>query len=461
MSTYREQTYLMGKEIMLYRLPESVKGNWYCRFKNPTGNTTYIRKSLKTASQAIATKKAIDLYNDMNAKIRLGAGVVETSWDHIFETFVDELSPRRQQLARDYNDRYWRGYFGDGRRFPDLYKLNDADLKSYWKHRINFWANKDEDDRFAAKEDGKTSNTTLRLEAYTLKFFLVSAYNRNIVGQLPKVLYNHNANSLVLNLPSANRRGRFDEDTAEVIRRWWSATRTALNRSVDRPYTVSKQSKDWGKKKDARVIYNHPYNRYSIALTYTITITVANTGIRPVEIVKLKWKDIECFTDEDNFEFSIIQIRKSVSKVKKHRDAVARDFKETFIRLMEFKREWERYFGREATGGDFVFANAKATKESKPCKPHQSIRNLLIKLNIYKQEVEGVMVPRTLYSFRSMYISERLRNGMDAYTLARACGTSIEMIERYYDFNKNIQFRHDITRHYKNYEFDGAPGGGV
>ena len=83
-----------------------------------------------------------------------------------------------------------------------------------------------------------------------------------------------------------------------------------------------------------------------------------------------------------------------------------------------------------------------------------------MKLGIYKEMVEGVGVPRTLYSYRALFVQERLKNGMDAYTLARACGTSIEMIERYYDYNKNIQFRHDITRHYKTFEFSGAPGGG-
>jgi integrase len=456
MNTYRDTTYLMGKEIMLYRLPDSKKGNWYCRFKNPSGVTTYIRKSMKTASEGIATKRAIDMYNDMNAKIRLGAGVVETSWDHIIESFIDELSPRRQELARDYNQRYWKPFFDDGRRFPDLYKLNDRDLKGYWKFRINYWANKESDTRTAAKGEGRTSDTTLRLEAYTLKFFLVSAYNRNLLGQLPKVIYNHNANALVLNLPSANRRGRFDEESSDVIRRWWGATRRKLLISKEIPYKPTATSKEWNKAKDERVIFNHPYNRYNIAMTYTITVTVANTGIRPVEIVKLKWGDIEAFTDEDGFEFSVIQIRKEVSKVKKHRDAVARDFRETFNRLMEFKYEWSRYFGREPTENDYVFSNAKSEDGSKNCKPHQSIRNLLMKLGIYKQEVEGVLVSRTLYSFRSMYITERLKNGMDAYTLARACGTSIEMIERYYDFNKNIQFRHDITRHYKNYEFSGT-----
>lgn len=465
MTTFRDETYLIGKEILLYRLATSKKGNWYCRFLNPTKNSTYIRKSLKTSNQSLATKKAIDLYNDVNAKVRLGAGVAETDWDLIFNSFVDELSPRRQELARQFNERYWKTWFGDKRRFPDLYKLNDGDLKSFWKWRINFWrakATHDDgvDERSAAKEKHKTSNTTLRLEGYTLKFFIVSAFNRSMVGNLPRVLFNHESNSLVSSLPQAHRRGRFDVESLEVMRKWWRSTRTKLNQTADSPL-MRDENKEWKKKKDDRVIFNHPYNRYSLALTYTITITTANTGIRPVEIVKLKWKDIdEPFVSDDGFVFSIIQIRREVSKVKKHRDVVARDFQETYDRLQEWKREWTRFFGREPSPEDYVFANAKHKEITKACKPHQSVRALLMKLGIYKEMVEGVGVPRTLYSYRALFVQERLKNGMDAYTLARACGTSIEMIERYYDYNKNIQFRHDITRHYKTFEFSGAPGGG-
>ena len=197
-----------------------------------------------------------------------------------------------------------------------------------------------------------------------------------------------------------------------------------------------------------------------------VTILAANTGCRPVELVKLKWKDIECWKDpEDGLEYTIIQVRPEVSKVNKHRDMISRDFRETYDRLVEFKYEWERFFGYEAQGEDFVFGNAASKKKGvrpTPCKPHQSVRNLLMKLklkdgsSIYKEKVNGVEVPRTLYSFRSMFIVESLRRGMDVYTLARACGTSIEMIERYYDYNKNIHFRKDITRHMKSMGFAGG-----
>ena len=463
MSRYSVVAYLMGKEIVLYTLNRSKKHNLYCRFKNPTGETTYIRRSLKTSDESIATKRAIDLYNDMNAKVRLGAGVTETTWDYIYKTFEDELSPRRRELASQFNERWWKPYFSDNRKFDDLYMLNSGDLKAFWNWRINFYANQGVDNRTAAKQEFTTSPTTLRLEAYTLKFFLVNAYNRNLISQLPKVIYDHSNHPLVSKLDDKQRRGRFDDETTEIVRRWWSRTRRMLNSTADKPYEASKHNKNWMKEKDERVVFNHPFNRYSLALTYNITILVANTGIRPVEVVKLKWSDIELFVDpDDGTEFSVIQIRKGVSKVKKHRDAVARDFKETYNRLMEFKREWTRYFGREPDGEDYVFANARHKEQTRPCKPHQSVRNILKKLDkqnpeasVYYQVNDGVNVPRTLYSFRSLFITSRLRSGMDAFTLARACGTSIEMIERYYDYNKNIVFRKDITRHYKTFEFSG------
>lgn len=61
MSKYEITAQLLGNEIQLYTLVGSTKGNLYCRFKNPTGNTTYVRKSLKTASLSLATKRAISL----------------------------------------------------------------------------------------------------------------------------------------------------------------------------------------------------------------------------------------------------------------------------------------------------------------------------------------------------------------------------------------------------------------
>jgi|MDTB01.2.fsa_nt_gb integrase len=462
-------SYVLGKEILVYQLPQNKRGNWYCRFSDPLGNATYIRKSCKTANYGLAVKKAIDLYNEMNAKASIGAGVLETTWDLVFNKFLHQLSPRRRELANDFNQRYWANWFGSKDNVSDFFKITEDDLENYWAFRLSYWEDNDQR-RYAAKDQNKSSPNALRMEGYILKHFFVKAFQQNYIRSLPDVLFKDTGHRNVLKLPSDHRRGRFDEESARIIRHWWSTTRRRLMDTrnglvIDRVIHDDKE-RNWKYQKDDRVTFNHPQNRYSLALTYMITILAANTGGRPVELVKLKWKDVECWTDpDDGRQYTIIQIRKEVSKVNKHRDMISRDFRETYDRLMEFKYEWARCFGREPTGDDYIFGSVGAFKKKVtpyPARPHQSVRNLLMRLktkngeSIYKEMVDGVAVPRTLYSFRSLFITESLRRGMDAYTIARACGTSIEMIERYYDYNKNIHFRKDITRHLKTMDFAGS-----
>ncbi len=174
----------------------------------------------------------------------------------------------------------------------------------------------------------------------------------------------------------------------------------------------------WKFEKDDRIIYNHPVNRYSVALLHGITILASNSGLRPYELSRIAWKDIELHEDEDGSKYSVVHVRPEVSKVKKHRDVICRDRDTSWKRLMEFKLEWTKFFGREPKPSELVFANigyrdfqdltlSKSNPKVKPLKPHQSVRRWLMSLKdsegktIYYQEVEGVKVPRTLYSFRA------------------------------------------------------------
>jgi len=157
--------------------------------------------------------------------------------------------------------------------------------------------------------------------------------------------------------------------------------------------------------------------------------------------------------------------------VKKHRDVICRDKATSHERLMEFRLEWIKFFGREPKPSELVFANTgyrdfqdltltKSNPKVKPLKPHQSVRRWLLSLKdsngdtIYYQEVEGVKVPRTLYSFRALYIVSSLSRGLEPYTLCRNCGTSLEMLEKHYDYNKNLQFRRELTAHKVIMDFD-------
>ncbi|TOP17888.1 hypothetical protein CGH21_24175, partial [Vibrio parahaemolyticus] len=54
---------------------------------------------------------------------------------------------------------------------------------------------------------------------------------------------------------------------------------------------------------------------------------------------------------------------------------------------------------------------------------------------IFEQFVEHSKIDSiyTLYSFRHTYITNKLFNKTDIYLLAKHCGTSVAMIEQYYD----------------------------
>lgn len=476
------QKYILGNEILLYQNPDNVNPIWYYRFKNPTGSTQYIRKSAKTQSEALASKRAIEHYNDIQARKRAGSDFAEPTWGIIFERFISKVDGERsRELCNQYNNRYWKVFFGNSKKthLKDFFNISDVTLEEYWAWRVKFYSFETHATprkydgtlpRIAGKVKGKSSHATLRTEAYLLKFFLYEAYRLNMISMMPKVIMKWDKySSSVYSLPSNNRRGKFDDETYEIVRKWWRKTRIDLSNSRDKKFQTTNESKDWKRSKDDRQIYNMKTHRYSVAMIYTLTITISNTGVRPVEITKLVWDDIRKFDDDDGNVYSYINIRSEVSKTNKRRDAVSRDFEETYKRFQEWKYEWIRYWGREPKDNELVFPHLRADneklqfqffKESK-VKPHQSMRNLLLKLSkesgidVYKQDVNGIKVPRTLYSFRSRFIEKRLENGMDAYTLARNCGTSIEMIERYYDVNANLRFRKEITKHLRNFELAG------
>jgi hypothetical protein len=53
---------------------------------------------------------------------------------------------------------------------------------------------------------------------------------------------------------------------------------------------------------------------------------------------------------------------------------------------------------------------------------------------------------RSLYSLRHYFITTRLQAGTDPYRLAKLCGTSVRMIETFYDESETEDYVEDVTR---------------
>jgi len=176
-----------------------------------------------------------------------------------------------------------------------------------------------------------------------------------------------------------------------------------------------------------------------------------NSGCRPIEMLRLKYKDLTITNPkrwsetkqewEDNYKVSL-HIRKT--KTGKKRDVPcssnAADNLMTFLRFQ--KQYMKQYTRHEITPESLVFG-----------KPAEALEKTYSYQHIHEEWQERIYWkvldkltgnrfsdrPYTLYSYRTTYIEDRIKEGLDIYLIARLAGNSVPVIQRYYD-------RHDILK---------------
>ena len=211
-------------------------------------------------------------------------------------------------------------------------------------------------------------------------------------------------------------------------------------------------------------------NRFATSMVWVFLLTISNTGIRPQELKKIRWRDISTFNDDDGNQYTKIDIRKNVSKVGVFRDVIARDFLDTYNRLMIYKKEWIRFWGESNWHEDrLVFTNipVKIKRDDngnriyvdEPRELYNPVRRLHKRIGIHEEIIDGRKIFATAYSYRSYAISQRLKHGLDIYVASKLYGTSIKMLCEVYDYSENKHYVDKITAHTRaqpsNYRFAG------
>ena len=191
---------------------------------------------------------------------------------------------------------------------------------------------------------------------------------------------------------------------------------------------------------------------FSRTYLYNFVHLLKNSGMRPIEMLSLRRKDItltnpmrwsESLNEWQNDYKLKIHVRKS--KTGKKRDVLCRS--NAGLRMKEWLEFQSGYMRRnyprfEMTGEHLAFGKPEDLLD----KPYnhsyldqmwrQQIflplrsRNLLEMNNFSDRDY-------TLYSLRSTFIEDCITDGLDIYLLARLCGNSVEIIQKYYD-------RHDV-----------------
>lgn len=193
--------------------------------------------------------------------------------------------------------------------------------------------------------------------------------------------------------------------------------------------------KEWLDKAKAR--RGHYYRR----MFHLFIHLLKNSGCRPSEVLSLRYKDItltnpkrwsnsaNAWVDDYKLELYIKHSKTGKSRVVYCRSNVA----DTMIAFLGFQREYSKDFNR--CDEHLVFGNPEFHYHQPYGYNHlgDSWRGIMADL---KDSLTGNRYsdkPYTIYSLRTTFIEDCIAAGLDIYTVAKLCGNTVKVIERYYD----------------------------
>jgi len=364
------------------------------------------------------------------------------------------------------NKLYWSKYM----RGKDLSRWSTEDIEEYFRWRIKEQLTRPRG-RYHKASDTSVSSGTLTLERSYLKALFNHGYKNNFIARMPAFPRTFDRFSNVHTLPHNQRRGRFDleDDYRKILMPDFKRIRNGLSKKEWKPRLQNQDipfhpdSNKW----ISATIYNKKLgvdekskyftkktSRISSAMFWFAALLIANTGIRPAELIKLRHRDVKLVRDDDGRLYSVVYISEEVSKIGVARHAISHDFEATYERYLQYKEELHCYFNREINQNDWLFPKYGLNTSGLYDERSKGLNNLfrphLQRLGLHMKESDthkGVKIFYSAYSFRSFYITQRLAAHLSIYTISKNVGASIDTIMRSYDINETWVFRNEMTQH--------------
>ena len=470
MASYKKSVDLMDGDVMIYIIASSKTDVWQVRFKNPlpTG-AHYIRKSTKHRNQASATRFALDLYNEYSARKNLGFSTGSMTLGCAVDRFKNEFDKvSKSILLRNYKS-YWLQYFGD----KDIARWTSDYVYGYFRWRVENQKSITNRNVWDSSGGKSVSVSTLKLERNLLRRLLTFCKDAGILLKVPALPRKFEGFNNTHSLPNNKSRSRIDADTYKnVVEPYLDNIQDSLSvpewkpqlRNLDLPMDLSRQggtnlyesrlgSKNReDRKRKTNKTWCHKQSRYNKALFWFFSTLILKCGIRPSEAARLKNKDIQLKKDEKTGRyFTVVNIDRTVSKVRKHRQAICLDFSYSYEKAGKFFWEKIYRFNRLPLPDDWVFpSTSKADLYDGRMKDYSGKMRANFKLmgiHTKLEESTGVKTYFSSYSLRSYYVSLMLRKGIDLYTLSKFVGASPQTILKSYDVNENWFLREKMVSH--------------
>lgn len=376
---------ILGGEVQLFKRPRSPY--WQCSAS--IGGRQH-RHSTKQESLAQSKDVAEDWYLELKGKNRWGGGFVAsgTPFKKAAEKFLEEYEiitegERHPQYVEGHKTRvrlHLMPFFGK----KTLPEITPGLVQAYRQHRHTEPAASPSPATPRLRKNGailperpwkRPARNTLHQEIVTLRQILKTAQRHGWLDSIPNLSPPYRASGKVAH------------------RAWFSPAeydqlKNAVKARIDNPLK--------------------PRWRPSAETLFDYIIFMANTGLRPDEILRLQYRDVSVVVDDaTNERILVIEVRG------KRGTGYCKSMPAAVYPFWRLKKR----------------ANAQPTDLLFPRFPRQ-LWGQILKEESLEQDREGNR--RSPYSLRHTYISMRLMQGADIYQIAKNCRTSVEMIEKHY-----------------------------
>lgn len=419
--SFRDQYTIRQGRITLYRRTDQgskyQSDNWQAYIKIPDQKA--IRRSLKTSDKLEAESLAESLYYDLTEKAKRGLSLKSKKFHLVANAYLADLEAKvnQEKTLPDHQKRYKpkqlkalniaiNKYFVPYFQDKVLQEITDFDIESYKEWRKIYWLSGPGSEqehvsykrgRYKVKRPKLNAETkepnfsTINKELTILRdIFEYARLKRMIDGREVPVIQN-------LKRPKnhKDRKPGLSEDQVKHL----------LKITADRYYSQT----------------NLKHKRHLKLLLHYIAF-MCLTGLRVTEAKSLKISDCEAIKKADKDYLKVFVRGKG-----KSRELIGLDESATTLeKLKLYHQENSAKYGWEYNEDSLLFINQYGS----PVNSFSKGLNRAFEEARLLYDKHGSK--RNAGAFRKYYITTALLNGVDYFQLAKQCGTSVSVIERYY-----------------------------